>query len=70
MDVVTQKGFIMPMKEWVEYYEIKKRDRLLNVISLEFSNTKLEHYVEQPAVVRLQFVLYVKKLHQYISNHV
>ena len=45
MDVVTQKGFIMPMKEWVEYYEMKKRDRLLNVISLEFSNTKLEHYV-------------------------
>ena len=51
MDVKTQKGFIMPMKEWVEYYEMKKRDRLLNVISLEFSNTKLEHYVEQPAIV-------------------
>ena len=53
MDVVTQKGFIMPMKEWVEYYEMKKRDRLLNVISLEFSNTKLEHYVEQPTVVNI-----------------
>ncbi len=51
MDVATQKGFIMPMKEWVDYYEARKRDRLLNVLSLEFSNTKLEHYVEQPSVV-------------------
>ncbi len=52
MDVATQKGFVMPMKEWVEYFEARKRDRLLNVLSLEFSNTKLEHYVEPPSVVR------------------
>ena len=40
------------MKDWCEYYEKKPRDRLLNVISLEFSHTKLENYVEAPLVVR------------------
>ncbi|XP_013394792.1 lysine-specific demethylase 2B [Lingula anatina] len=52
MDVNTQKGFEMSMKEWVKYYETKERDRLLNVISLEFSHTRLENYVECPEVVR------------------
>ena len=39
------------MKEWVKYYENTDRDRLLNVISLEFSHTKLENYVESPNLV-------------------
>ncbi|XP_064619317.1 lysine-specific demethylase 2B-like isoform X2 [Lineus longissimus] len=52
MDVTTQKGMEMTMKEWCKYYENPKRDRLLNVISLEFSHTKLENYVESPKVVR------------------
>lgn len=51
MDVTTQKDLELTMKEWVAYYENPKRDRLLNVISLEFSHTKLENYVDQPAVV-------------------
>ena len=34
------------------YYEDKSdRQRLLNVISLEFSGTRLDNYVEQPSVV-------------------
>ncbi|KAK3599372.1 hypothetical protein CHS0354_036378 [Potamilus streckersoni] len=52
MDVTTQKGMEMSMKEWVRYYENKDRDRLLNVISLEFSHTKLENYVDSPSLVR------------------
>lgn len=52
MDVRTQKNVEMNMKQWQEYYEKEEKDRLLNVISLEFSHTKLENYVESPTVVR------------------
>lgn len=54
MDVNTQKGLTMSMKDWCEYYEKPRvpADPLLNVISLEFSHTKLENYVEAPQVVR------------------
>lgn len=52
MDVNTQKGMEMSMREWVQYYENPDRQRLLNVISLEFSHTKLENYVESPTFVR------------------
>ena len=52
MDVNTQKGMEMTMKEWVNYYENPDRDNLLNCISLEFSHTRLENYVEQPEVVQ------------------
>ena len=51
MDVNTQKGIEMSMRDWVQYYENTERSRLLNVISLEFSHTKLENYVESPALV-------------------
>ena len=51
MDVTTQKGMEMSMREWVTYYENTERQRLLNVISLEFSHTKLENYVESPNLV-------------------
>ncbi|XP_015787809.1 lysine-specific demethylase 2A [Tetranychus urticae] len=52
MDVTTQKDFEMTMKEWCQYYENPVRDRLLNVISLEFSHTKLDSMVESPTIVR------------------
>ncbi|BFZ04644.1 hypothetical protein BsWGS_07683 [Bradybaena similaris] len=52
MDVSTQKAMEMSMKDWVRYYESPKRDRLLNVISLEFSHTRLENYVDSPTLVR------------------
>ncbi|RUS79534.1 hypothetical protein EGW08_012702, partial [Elysia chlorotica] len=52
MDVTTQKAMEMSMKEWVKYYENPERDRLLNVISLEFCHTRLENYVESPTLVR------------------
>ncbi|KFM67761.1 Lysine-specific demethylase 2B, partial [Stegodyphus mimosarum] len=42
----------MTMKDWCRYFENPNRDQLLNVISLEFSHTRLENYVESPTVVR------------------
>lgn len=52
MDVTTQKDIEMTMKDWCRYFENSNRDKLLNVISLEFSHTRLENYVESPEVVR------------------
>lgn len=49
----TQKNFEMSMKEWQRYYEEEEKDRLLNVISLEFSHTKLENFVTAPTVVSM-----------------
>jgi len=51
MDVNTQKNFEMTMKEWTKYYEEPVKDKLLNVISLEFSHTKLENYIKRPNIV-------------------
>jgi len=52
MDVTTQKDFEMTMKEWCTYFDEIPHQRLLNVISLEFSHTKLENMVESPSIVR------------------
>jgi len=53
MDVNTQKNFEMTMKEWTKYYEEPVKDKLLNVISLEFSHTKLENYIKRPNIVNI-----------------
>ncbi|XP_072514412.1 lysine (K)-specific demethylase 2Bb isoform X2 [Salminus brasiliensis] len=55
MDVSTQKGSEMSMAQFVRYYETPEedRDKLFNVISLEFSHTKLENLIQRPAVVDL-----------------
>ncbi|XP_055635307.1 jmjC domain-containing histone demethylation protein 1 isoform X2 [Toxorhynchites rutilus septentrionalis] len=52
MDVNTQKNVEMTMKDWEKYYEDPNKKKLLNVISLEFSHTKLENYVQSPNIVR------------------
>ena len=39
IDVARQDDFRMKMREWTEYYETKPRTKVLNVISLEFSET-------------------------------
>lgn len=52
MDVNTQKNLQMTMKEWQQYYDSPQKDRLLNVISLEFSHTRLDHFVQSPEIVR------------------
>lgn len=53
MDVKTQKNIQMTMKDFCKYYESKHKDKLLNVISLEFSHTKLDELVESPMIVKL-----------------
>uniref|UniRef100_A0A1A8GQ11 [histone H3]-dimethyl-L-lysine(36) demethylase n=1 Tax=Nothobranchius korthausae TaxID=1143690 RepID=A0A1A8GQ11_9TELE len=55
MDVSTQKGTEMSMAQWTRYYETPppQREKLYNVISLEFSHTKLESLVKRPATVDL-----------------
>ncbi|KAI3353228.1 hypothetical protein L3Q82_019262 [Scortum barcoo] len=55
MDVTTQKGTEMSMAQWTRYYETppSQREKLYNVISLEFSHTKLENLVKRPATVDL-----------------
>ncbi|XP_058876202.1 lysine-specific demethylase 2A-like, partial [Acipenser ruthenus] len=55
MDVSTQKGIEMSMSQWRRYYETPPEDRekLYNVISLEFSHTRLENLVKRPASVDL-----------------
>ena len=41
IDVARQDDINMKMREWTEYYENqRKRDKVLNVISLEFSGTE------------------------------
>ena len=40
IDVARQDDIKMTMREWTQYYEqATSRKRVLNVISLEFSNT-------------------------------
>ncbi|XP_077943964.1 lysine (K)-specific demethylase 2Bb isoform X4 [Gasterosteus aculeatus] len=53
MDVSTQKGSEMSMSQFARYYETpeEERDKLFNVISLEFSHTKLESLIKRPTVV-------------------
>uniref|UniRef100_A0A8B9KGD7 [histone H3]-dimethyl-L-lysine(36) demethylase n=1 Tax=Astyanax mexicanus TaxID=7994 RepID=A0A8B9KGD7_ASTMX len=53
MDVATQKGIEMSMAQWWRYYETppSQREKLYNVISLEFSHTKLEELVKRPSTV-------------------
>ncbi|XP_048370703.1 lysine-specific demethylase 2B isoform X2 [Sphaerodactylus townsendi] len=55
MDVNTQKGIEMSMSQFVRYYETPEaeREKLYNVISLEFSHTKLASIVKRPNVVDL-----------------
>ncbi|XP_061628004.1 lysine (K)-specific demethylase 2Aa isoform X5 [Phyllopteryx taeniolatus] len=55
MDVSTQKGTEMSMAQWTRYYESSssQREKLYNVISLEFSHTKLENLVKRPSTLDL-----------------
>uniref|UniRef100_G3PY04 Lysine-specific demethylase 2B n=1 Tax=Gasterosteus aculeatus aculeatus TaxID=481459 RepID=G3PY04_GASAC len=58
MDVSTQKGSEMSMSQFARYYETpeEERDKLFNVISLEFSHTKLESLIKRPTVDQVDWV--------------
>lgn len=51
IDVNTQQALEMSLQQWVKYFTSEPRDEIYNVISLEFSHTKLEDLVEPPEVV-------------------
>ncbi|XP_078523655.1 lysine-specific demethylase 2B isoform X7 [Lissotriton helveticus] len=55
MDVNTQKNVDMSLAQFVRYYETSEmeREKLYNVISLEFSHTKLEKVIKRPTVIDL-----------------
>lgn len=65
MDVNTQKNIVMSMKEWQKYFDDPVRDKLLNVLSLEFSHTKLDNYVQSPAIVSTPFSTVFEKFFHY-----
>lgn len=51
MDTHTQKAVNMTMQQWTKYYQTLPRKKILNIISLEFSCTKMADLVQPPAVV-------------------
>jgi len=53
IDVNTQQALEMTLQQWVKYFTSEDRDEIYNVISLEFSHTKLEDLVEPPEVVSI-----------------
>ncbi|XP_067854813.1 lysine-specific demethylase phf2 isoform X2 [Heptranchias perlo] len=52
VDVTKQKTCKLTIKEFVDYYYNANRKRVLNVINLEFSDTKMSSLVEAPEVVK------------------
>ncbi|CAC5396487.1 PHF8 [Mytilus coruscus] len=52
IDVSKQEDCKMLMREWTEYYNSPNRAKIFNVISLEFSKTKLSELVTPPVIVR------------------
>lgn len=70
MDVSTQKGTEMSMAQWTRYYETppSQREKLYNVISLEFSHTKLENLVRRPTTVRAHTLCLCVLHMSYIPN--
>lgn len=52
IDVMRQADLKMKLGDFAEYYNRPNRDRVLNVISLEFSDTRLSNLVETPKIVR------------------
>lgn len=64
MDVNTQRDIEMTMSQWARYYETPEEDRekLYNVISLEFSHTRLENLVQRPNTVSLVFLLSIDSI--------
>ncbi|KAG9260771.1 lysine-specific demethylase PHF2 isoform X1 [Astyanax mexicanus] len=52
IDVTKQTDSKMKLKEFVDYYYSTNRKKVLNVINLEFSDTRMDTLVESPQIVR------------------
>ena len=53
VDTSTQQPVEMTMAQWTKYFGSSDKDRILNVISLEFSHTGMDRLVEPPELVRI-----------------
>ena len=51
MECKTQRALEMPMRDFERYFLGSDRTKIYNVISLEFSQSRLENCVKRPAVV-------------------
>ena len=51
IDTLTQDSITMTLGQWSKYYQKFPRQRLLNIISLEISCTKLDPMVKAPDMV-------------------
>ena len=51
MEVHSQETHTMTMHQWTKYFETQLRQQVLNVISLEFSHSKLDPLVQPPTLV-------------------
>nr|XP_057910923.1 lysine-specific demethylase phf2 isoform X2 [Doryrhamphus excisus] len=52
VDVTKQTDSKMKLKEFVDYYYSTNRKKVLNVINLEFSDSRMNNIVESPQIVR------------------
>ncbi|CAH0562106.1 unnamed protein product [Brassicogethes aeneus] len=52
IDVTRQSNIKMKLRDYVEYYNTLNRNRVFNVVSLEFSNSGLATLVEAPLIAR------------------
>uniref|UniRef100_A0AAX7VHX5 Lysine-specific demethylase PHF2 n=1 Tax=Astatotilapia calliptera TaxID=8154 RepID=A0AAX7VHX5_ASTCA len=52
VDVTKQTDSEMKLKEFVDYYYSTNRKKVLNIINLEFSDTRMNSIVESPQIVR------------------
>ncbi|XP_008318986.1 lysine-specific demethylase phf2 isoform X1 [Cynoglossus semilaevis] len=52
VDVTKQTDSKMKLKEFVDYYYSTNRKKVLNVINLEFSESRMNSIVESPQIVR------------------
>ncbi|KAJ7994406.1 hypothetical protein DPEC_G00248950 [Dallia pectoralis] len=52
IDVTKQTVCKMKLKEFVDYYYSTNRKKVLNVINLEFSDTRMDSIVQSPQIVR------------------
>ncbi|EDL89500.1 rCG29317 [Rattus norvegicus] len=52
IDVACQASSKMMLGDFVKYYYSRRREKVFNVINLEFSNTRLSNTVEMPKIVR------------------
>ena len=51
MECKTQRALVMPMREFEYYFQGTDRRQIYNVISLEFSQSRLESLIKRPTVV-------------------